>query len=111
MPILTIPRWLGDVDTYYDNRYYKTGKDAQDAHEAIRPTYIDINPEDININSLINRVRKDKIKELILALKPSIEGETTALYGAHPSTAVPVINEELNQPLYWSNPSKYKSAG
>ena len=32
---------------YYENRYYKTSKDAQDAHEAIRPTYIDINPEDI----------------------------------------------------------------
>ena len=34
-------------EQYYENRYYKTGKDAQDAHEAIRPTYVDINPEDI----------------------------------------------------------------
>ncbi|MCI9286706.1 MAG: type I DNA topoisomerase [Clostridia bacterium] len=34
-------------EEYYDNRYYKTKQDAQDAHEAIRPTYIDINPEDI----------------------------------------------------------------
>lgn len=34
-------------EEYYENRYYKTSKDAQDAHEAIRPTYIDINPEDI----------------------------------------------------------------
>lgn len=34
-------------EQYYDNRYYKTNKEAQDAHEAIRPTYIDINPEDI----------------------------------------------------------------
>jgi len=39
-----------------------------------------INPEDINISSLINRVKKDDIKELILALKPSVEGETTSLY-------------------------------
>ena len=39
-----------------------------------------INPEDINIPSLIERVKKDKVKEIILALKPSIEGETTALY-------------------------------
>lgn len=39
-----------------------------------------INPEDINISSLINRVKKDKINELILALKPSVEGETTSLY-------------------------------
>ena len=39
-----------------------------------------INPEDINIENLIDRVKKDKISELILALKPSIEGETTSLY-------------------------------
>lgn len=39
-----------------------------------------INPEDINISSLMERVKKDKVKEIILALKPSVEGETTALY-------------------------------
>jgi len=39
-----------------------------------------INPEDINIESLINRVKEAKINELILALKPSVEGETTSLY-------------------------------
>ena len=30
---------------YYENRYYKTKSDAQDAHEAIRPSYIDLDPE------------------------------------------------------------------
>ena len=39
-----------------------------------------INPEDINLSSLIERVKKDKVKEIILALKPSVEGETTSLY-------------------------------
>ena len=39
-----------------------------------------INPEDINLSSLIDRVESEKIEEIILALKPSIEGETTALY-------------------------------
>lgn len=34
-------------EKYYENRYYRTKKDAQDAHEGIRPTYIDINPEQI----------------------------------------------------------------
>ena len=38
---------------YYENRYYKTKADAQDAHEAIRPTYIDIKPEQIK-DSLTN---------------------------------------------------------
>ena len=32
---------------YYENRYYKTKGNAQDAHEAIRPTYIDLEPEQI----------------------------------------------------------------
>lgn len=39
-----------------------------------------INPEDINILSLIERIKQNKVKEIILALKPSVEGETTSLY-------------------------------
>lgn len=39
-----------------------------------------INPEDIKINQLINRIKNEKIKEVILALTPSIEGETTSAY-------------------------------
>ena len=34
-------------DKYYENRYYKTNKEAQDAHEGIRPTYADLEPEEI----------------------------------------------------------------
>ncbi len=32
---------------YYENRYYKTKNDAQDAHEAIRPTYVELTPDEI----------------------------------------------------------------
>lgn len=39
-----------------------------------------INPEDINISSLIKRIKEEEIKEVILAVKPTVEGETTALY-------------------------------
>lgn len=39
-----------------------------------------INPEDINIESLIKRVEENKVKEVIVVLKPSIEGETTMQY-------------------------------
>ena len=38
-------------NSYYENRYYKKSSEAQDAHEAIRPTYINISPESIR-NSL-----------------------------------------------------------
>ena len=34
-------------EKYYENRYYKTKSGAQDAHEGIRPTYIDLEPEAI----------------------------------------------------------------
>ena len=39
-----------------------------------------INPEDLNIASLEERVGKLKKPELIIALKSTIEGETTSLY-------------------------------
>ncbi len=39
-----------------------------------------INPEDIGLDKLIDRVTNEKFKEIIFAFKPSIEGETTALY-------------------------------
>lgn len=39
-----------------------------------------INPEDIKIDSLIKRIKEEKIKEVILALTPNIEGETTSAY-------------------------------
>ena len=40
----------------------------------------DIGPEDINIFGLIERIKNMSAVELIIALKPSIEGETTTLY-------------------------------
>ena len=39
-----------------------------------------INPEDIGLDKLIDRIKNEKFKEIIFAFKPSIEGETTALY-------------------------------
>lgn len=39
-----------------------------------------ISPDDIEIKSLLERIERCEIKEVILALKPSIEGETTNLY-------------------------------
>lgn len=39
-----------------------------------------INPEDLNLKSLVERIEKENIQEVIIAVKPSIEGETTSLY-------------------------------
>ena len=34
-------------EKFYENRYYRANKDAQDAHEAIRPAHIELTPDDI----------------------------------------------------------------
>ncbi len=39
-----------------------------------------INPEDIGINQLLKRIQEGNFEEIIFAFRPSIEGETTALY-------------------------------
>ena len=48
-----------------------------------------INPEDIGLSKLMDRINKEKYEEIIFAFKPGIEGETTALY-------IKKILEDLN---------------
>jgi recombination protein RecR len=37
-------------------------------------------PENLHIRSLLTRIKKQKTKEVILALNPNLEGETTSMY-------------------------------
>ncbi|MDR2134122.1 MAG: recombination mediator RecR [Treponema sp.] len=37
-------------------------------------------PDNLSINQLVSRLRRDRVTELILALNPTVEGDTTALY-------------------------------
>jgi recombination protein RecR len=39
-----------------------------------------IGPDELNIDSLINRVQKENIQELIFALNPTIQGDTTIYF-------------------------------
>ena len=39
-----------------------------------------IGPHDLNIASLMKRVEKEEVKELIMAISPTIEGDTTIFY-------------------------------
>ncbi len=39
-----------------------------------------VNPDDLSIDKLIKRIKSEGIKEIILALRPGIEGNTTSLY-------------------------------
>lgn len=48
-------------------------------HGAISPMD-GVGPEDINVASLLNRLKDETVEELILATNPTIEGEATAMY-------------------------------
>ena len=39
-----------------------------------------IGPEDINVTSLMERLKDEEVEELILATNPTVEGEATAMY-------------------------------
>jgi len=58
---------------YYENRFYRTKKDAQDAHEAIRPTYLDKNPAEIKEKYSADQFKLYKlIYERLLASQMSV---------------------------------------
>lgn len=48
-------------------------------HGVISPMD-NIGPSDIRIKELINRLSDDKVKEIIVATNPTVEGDATALY-------------------------------
>lgn len=59
----------------YHGRYFVLG--------GLIDTIHDVKPSDLNINRLVERIKKNEIKELILGLNFTMEGETTALYLTH----------------------------
>lgn len=48
-------------------------------HGVISPMN-DVNPEDICIKELLERLGSDEIKEIIMATDPTVEGEATSMY-------------------------------
>ena len=62
--------------------YEKTGKYSgvyHVLHGAISPM-IGVGPGDIKLKELIERLKGDDVKEVIIATNSSLEGETTAMY-------------------------------
>lgn len=48
-------------------------------HGVIAPLE-NIGPDDLYINELVSRAERDTIREIILGLNPTMEGEATSLY-------------------------------
>ncbi len=49
-----------------------------------------VGPQDLNIDSLMDRVSQGEIKEIIMAISPTIEGETTIYYISKKLSSLPV---------------------
>jgi recombination protein RecR len=58
--------------TQYNGTYYVLG--------ALLDTIEGVNPDQLNTAPLFDRLKKNIIQEIILALNPNVEGETTSLY-------------------------------
>lgn len=86
---------------YYENRYYKTKKDAQDAHEAIRPTYLNVLPSEIK-----EKYSYDQYKLYKLIYERLLASQMAA--AAYSTTSVDI---EAGKYMFRSNGSKIKFNG
>ena len=66
-----------------------------------------IGPSDLEIESLIQRVKQEKIEEVILALSPTIEGDTTNFYIFRKLSELPVKVTVLARGLSVGNELEY----
>ena len=74
---------------YYENRYYKTKSEAQDAHEAIRPTYVELSPEKIK-----SSLTADQYKLYRLIYNRFIASQMTA--AIYDTIAVKILADDYN---------------
>ena len=49
-----------------------------------------IGPENLNIDSLFDRIKQDQVKEVVMAISPTIEGDTTIFYISRQLQELPV---------------------
>ena len=66
-----------------------------------------ISPSELEIESLVERVEKDKVEEVILALSPTMEGDTTNFYIYRKLSGLPVKVTVLARGLSIGNELEY----
>jgi recombination protein RecR len=59
----------------------------------------DVGPDDLKIRELVERVKRDGVREVILATSPNVEGEATAVYLARLLKPLDVPTTRLAQGL------------
>ncbi len=87
--------------SYYENRFYKAKQNAQDAHEAIRPTYVELSPD-----KLENALTPEQFKLYNLIYNRFIASQmATAIYD---TTAVDI---NVNDYIFKANGQTLKFKG
>ena len=66
-----------------------------------------VSPSDLEIDSLVTRVREENVKEVILALSPTMEGDTTNFYIYRKLSGIPVSVTVLARGLSIGNELEY----
>jgi recombination protein RecR len=59
----------------------------------------DVGPDELKIKELLERVRRDDVREVILAMSPNVDGEATAVYLARLLKPLNVVTTRLAQGL------------
>ncbi|MEM9990635.1 MAG: recombination mediator RecR [Bacteroidota bacterium] len=66
-----------------------------------------IGPSDLNIDSLVERIETQAVKEIIMAISPTIEGETTTFYIAKKLKHLPVNISTLARGISFGGELQY----
>lgn len=64
--------WALEKSNIFNDKYHVLG--------GVLSAILGKTPEDLNINSLIERVKNNNIEEIIIAINPTIDGITTSYY-------------------------------
>lgn len=64
--------WALEKSNIFNGKYHVLG--------GVLSAILGKTPEDLNINSLIERVKNNNIEEIIIAINPTIDGITTSYY-------------------------------
>ena len=83
--------WAIERSGVFSGRYHVLG--------GVLSALDNIGPDDLKINSLIDRAKSEKIKEVILANSATVDGQTTAHYIADQLGSSDVILSRLAQGL------------
>ncbi len=66
-----------------------------------------IGPDNIQIDSLIERVKMNEVKEIIMALNPTIEGDTTVFYISKKLSSFPVHISSIARGIAFGSELEY----